>query len=86
MRDTEIIEALCSKLSLPGGRHLYGVLGVYPQLKAFAKKLQQARTSTDESFPKPLSVNRGISTRSLTTSSENWLKTRRRGLSRQRHM
>ncbi len=60
MRDTEIIEALCSKLSLPGGRHLYGVLGVYPQLKAFAKKLQQARTLDGQSFPKPLSVNRGI--------------------------
>ena len=60
MKETEIIEALRSKLSVPGGRHLYGVLGTYPQLRAFAKKLQQAKTTDGESFPRPLSVNRGI--------------------------
>ena len=60
MKDTEIIETLRSKLGMPGGRHLYGVLGTYPLLRAFAKKLQQARTPDGMSFPKPLSVNRGI--------------------------
>lgn len=60
MRDTEIIEALRSKLVLPSGRHLYGVLGTYAQLAAFAKKLQQVRTPDGRHFPQPLSVNRGI--------------------------
>lgn len=60
MRDTEIIEALRSKLAVPAGRHLYGVLGTYPRLRTFAKKLQQARTLDGRAFPKPLSVNLGI--------------------------
>ena len=60
MRDTEIIEALRSKLALPGGRHLYGVLGTYAQLAAFAKKLQHVRSPDGRRFPPPLSVNRGI--------------------------
>jgi len=60
MKDTEIIEALRQKLSVPTGRHLYGVLGTYEQLETFARKLRQARTSDEKPFPRPLNVNRGI--------------------------
>jgi len=60
MTDTEIIETLRSKLAMEGGRHLYGVLGTYPTLEAFSKKLQQANTLDGNKFPAPLSVNRGI--------------------------
>lgn len=60
MNDTEIIEALCSKLVVPTGRHLYGVLGTYPALKRFAQNLQQARIPDNGPFPAPLSVTRGI--------------------------
>src|SRR5437867_2851180 len=60
MNDTEIIEALCSKLAVPTGRHLYGVLGTYTALKRFTEKLQQAKTPDGKSFPVPLSVTRGI--------------------------
>ena len=60
MNDTEIIEALHSKLLMPTGRHLYGVLGTYPALKSFAEKLQQAKAPDGKPFPAPLSVTRGI--------------------------
>ena len=60
MTEAEIITALKAKLSVPTGRHLYGVLGTYPALDAFARKLQQARLSDTGRFPKPLSVNNGI--------------------------
>lgn len=60
MKTTEIIEALRQKLTMPGGRHLYGVLGAYDQLDGFAKKLRQARTTNGEPFPKPINVNKGI--------------------------
>lgn len=60
MKDTEIIEALISKLTVPGGRHLYGVLGSYQALKDFSEKLQEAKTTDGRRFRKPLSVNRGI--------------------------
>lgn len=60
MTDTEIIENLQSKLAVPVGRHLYGVLGSYKALDAFAAKLRQARLPTGQHFPEPLSVNRGI--------------------------
>jgi len=60
MRDTEIIEAIRSKLTVETGRHLYGVLGDYPALEDFAKKLRQARTADGQQFSKPLSVNHGI--------------------------
>lgn len=60
MKTTEVIENLRSKLSMPGGRHLYGVLGSYAALRMFAKKLRQAKTTDGKRFPKPLSVNRGI--------------------------
>lgn len=60
MKDTDIIEGIRSKLAVSSGRHLYGVLGTYPALTGFAKKLQQAKTPDGRRFPKPLSVNRGI--------------------------
>lgn len=60
MNATEIIEALRSRLSVPVGRHLYGVLGSYAALSSFAEKLQQAKTPDGVPFPAPLSVNRGI--------------------------
>jgi hypothetical protein len=60
MTATEIIEALRSKLTLPGGRHLYGVMATYTALEVFARKLQQAKAPDGRRFPKPLSVNRGI--------------------------
>ena len=58
MKDTEIIEALISKLTVPGGRHLYGVLGSYPSIEEFSVKLQEAKTTDGRRFRKPLSVNR----------------------------
>jgi hypothetical protein len=60
MKSTEIIEAVCQKLALPVGRHLYGVMGTYRGIEDFAKKLQQAKTPDRRPFPKPISVNKGI--------------------------
>lgn len=60
MTDTEIIETLRTKLAIPGGRHLYAVLGSYPQLAKFSTKLLQAKTADGEKFPNPVSVNSGI--------------------------
>src|SRR5713101_7875283 len=60
MNDTDLIEALRSKLMVPGGRHLYGVLAAYSALQRFAEKLQQAKTPEGEPFPAPLSVTSGI--------------------------
>ena len=60
MTDAEIIEALRSKLAVEGGRHLYGVLGTYPALDAFAATLRQAKLPDGHPFPEPLSVNQGI--------------------------
>ena len=60
MKDTEVIEALRSKLAVAPGRHLYGVLGTYQDLNAFANKLRQVKTPDGRRFPKPISVNRGI--------------------------
>lgn len=60
MRDTEIIEALRSKLAILSGRHLYGVLGDYITLTAFAEKIQEAKTTDGKAFPPALSVNQGI--------------------------
>lgn len=60
MRDADIIEIIIKKLSVPVGRHLYGVLGSYKVLDRFADKLQEAKASDGRPFPAPLSVNRGI--------------------------
>ena len=45
---------------MPGGRHLYAVLGSYADLDRFAKKLKQAKTADGSPFPRSLNVNRGI--------------------------
>jgi hypothetical protein len=58
--DAEIIEALRSKLAIPTGRHLYGVLGSYAALGRFARHLHEARMLDGAPFPPPISVNRAI--------------------------
>jgi hypothetical protein len=60
MKPAEIVELLLAKLALPGGRHLYGILGSYPQLDAFAAELVEARLPEGGRFSAPLNVNRGI--------------------------
>lgn len=60
MKDTEIIEAMRSKLAISGGRHLYGVLGSYPRIDVFARKLKQATDPDGRRFPRALNVNLGI--------------------------
>ena len=60
MTDTLIIEELQKRLSIPSGRHLYGILGSYPALERFAHSLQQARKPDGKPFPVPVSLNRGI--------------------------
>lgn len=60
MRETDIIDNLRVKLTLPVGRHLYGVLGSYESLNRFEIKLRQAKTPTGKRFPKSLNVNKGI--------------------------
>ncbi len=57
MTDTEIIEALRTRLNVKSGRHLYGVLGSYSALDRFSESLQQAKTFEGQYFPAPLSVN-----------------------------
>ncbi len=60
MKNTEIIEAMREKLSVPVGRHVYGVLGTYRQLETFAGKLHQAKTAEGSRFPKPVNVNKSL--------------------------
>lgn len=60
MTHTEIIETLRARLSMPGGRHLYGVLGTYRLLNAFSNQLTKAKATDGTPLPKPVSVNRGI--------------------------
>ena len=60
MKETDIIDNLRTKLALPVGRHLYGVLGSYESINAFSMKLRQAKTPEGKRFPKPLNVNKGI--------------------------
>lgn len=60
MTNTEIIELLRLRLSLPGGRHLYGVLGSYDMLARFATQLAKAKSVEGKTFPIGISVNRGI--------------------------
>jgi hypothetical protein len=60
MTETAIIENLRARLAMPVGRHLYGVLGTYPALDAFAQTLAQARLPDGAPFPRPLAVNAGI--------------------------
>jgi len=60
MNSTEVIESLRQKISVPSGRHLYGVLGDYSMLEVFENDLVQTKTLDGIQFQKPLSVNRGI--------------------------
>ena len=60
MNLTKIIENLIAKLSVPTGRHLYGVLGSYKELKKFEKHVRQAKTPDRKPFPMPMNVNKGI--------------------------
>jgi len=60
MKPTDIIDSLITKLGMPGGRHLYGILGDYAALDEFALQLQQAKTPQGSRFPKPINVNKGI--------------------------
>lgn len=61
MKDTEIIEALRTRLAQATGRHLYGILGDYRQLDAFATRLhKEARMPDGHKFPVPVNVNQGI--------------------------
>lgn len=60
MNSTEIIEVFRQKITVPSGRHLYGVLGKYNDLKAFAENLCQVKSPDGIPFPKPINVNTGI--------------------------
>ncbi len=60
MKPAVIIETLLAKLGTPGGRHLYGVLGGYRALDAFAQELQQATGPDGKRLPGPTNVNLGI--------------------------
>jgi hypothetical protein len=60
VKDADIVEALRGRLSVPTGRHLYGVVGTYEALDRFTTKLSQARPPSGGHFPKPRSVTRGI--------------------------
>ena len=60
MNDIEIIELLRKKLSIPIGRHLYGLLGSYPALERFTKELKKATYEDNLQFPLPISVSSSI--------------------------
>jgi hypothetical protein len=60
MRDADIILAIQQKLAVPVGRHLYGVIGTYPELTRFENTLRQARDANSKPYPKPNSVTDGI--------------------------
>jgi len=60
MKTTQIIEELRNKLTIETGRHLYGILGTYPSLAQFAKKLRQVKIPGQKNFPASTNVNKGI--------------------------
>ena len=60
MTPADVIDALRTKLTLPGGRHLYGIMGTYALLDSFAKQLVQTKTPGGLRFPAPINVNKGI--------------------------
>lgn len=60
MTTADIVQTLQAKLDAPHGRHLYGVLGTYKQLDAFATAAVNARLPDGQRFPTPLNVNREI--------------------------
>lgn len=70
-RDYRYVRA---RLSLPGGRHLYGVLGTYDPPSRFAVQLPKAKSVDGNTFPKDISVNRASLKLSRTSrNSENWV-------------
>jgi len=60
LKDTEIIEALLSKLRIAAGRHLYGVVGSYDALERFAPRLCEVTMPDGSPFPEPVSVTAGV--------------------------
>ena len=60
MNDIKIIEVLRKKLSVPIGRHLYGLLGSYSDLEQFTKQLHNATYEDNQKFPEPISVSSSI--------------------------
>jgi hypothetical protein len=60
MKPADIVDTLITKLTMPGGRHLYGILGTYTQLEDFSALLTQARAPNGMRFPRPINVNKGI--------------------------
>ena len=60
LRDTDIIEALLSKLRITAGRHLYGVVGSYEALERFTPRLNEVSMPDGRPFPKPTSVTKGV--------------------------
>lgn len=60
MTNTEVIETLRARLSVPVGRHLYGVLAKYELLWRFAAQLAEAKSVEGIPFPQAISANRGI--------------------------
>lgn len=72
MNTTDIIEVLRQKIAVPTGRHLYGVLGTYARLDAFAKHLCQAKSLRGIPFSPPLNCYaKGIS-EEISTRSAKW--------------
>ncbi len=56
-----IVTQLREKLKSTTGRHLYGVLGTYKQLKAFEKKvLSQGKVASGDKFPSPVNLNKAL--------------------------
>jgi hypothetical protein len=60
MKPADIVDALRTKLSMPGGRHLYGVLGTYEQLRTFSSVLQTSTNVDGQKFSQPINVNLAI--------------------------
>lgn len=57
----QIISDLREKLQFDIGRHLYGILGAYANLKQFEQEdLAQARDHQNKSLPAPINVNREL--------------------------
>lgn len=60
MNSADVIDALRTKLAMPGGRHLYGILGSYPHLEQFTKLLVQTKNFDGQTFNSPMNVNLAI--------------------------
>lgn len=57
----QIISQLREKLQFEIGRHLYGILGTYEQLRRFEQEnLAQAQDHQNRQFPHPINVNRTL--------------------------